>query len=987
MFNIRKKYRTRVKRVILTDQFRNFSRKRYETDAQSLGEIYKDIQHVDEGEDGVNLFFQMQNQEGVRAINIPAEYLETIEDFRDRVESIQRGDVEGSDKFSKTFELISGIFDIVKYEADVNANFINPLFKNLIEDTKNNKCFDTVFNALNKHYKTNLKIPKIKDVQSIINNFEGVNVISNDIIINNIKFNNRTQKIPLKDKYELFYIKKTSGSAPYVIYSPRDNHVALSLDKPEILSNLFIRYNKDIVIKQEEKYITYYKKNNLYKTKKALKKYQKEEVYFIFYDIETVCDFKRSNVAIPYSVDMLCIKEDELSGLDCRNPEKYIKDNGIIFNHFTGFKCMEGLIKFIENHQKDKIFKLVSWNGSNFDNFLLHEAYLNSYEKKVSGELYVGTSLLDFKINYRHSMFDLCRHINKPLKVACEDFNLGHLSKGEFDHHEAQVLYDNNQIEKKLDTKYEFGRKLAKYNKYDVISMAIIYKRYEESLKEIVYNGTPILDKPLHEYITIGSMAWSFTTRTSEIKINELPELTIKQYQDLKKYSVAGRVELFNGVCSFIEPLCSKDVTSLYPYIMAIYKAVFGSGKIIDFEKDVPEDTVYFAYCDLDQSNLIKQNLPCIYANKTKTSNDWKAPKLKNVLLSSPIIKLAKKYGCKVNIKKGFYFTEKFKNYKMFGCVLELMKGKMAQDQLKNKKSEKYNNCLREIYKLISNSISGKTIEGLHDVKIENVSENKYLKLKNSEKITKLNVIKINKKSVTIQYKKNIESLIKRQKPIWIGCLIYDYAKIYMYEQIYSKLGKSNCIYTDTDACKSTKHNMDKWINSYASKKIIPHWKYIEKIEPKYKTQKLYQNDSKLYGAFEEELNPNNKGGYFLQKKLWLVKDGKSKDQNKLGSKGIPIKSIILTKKEYDTLGKTNQRSLYDYFNNKTNQKKSMSISNNQLKFFSNLNQYKKAYILCFSMKKNVKNLKKSGIKDKLKHNSLSGSIQPTYVLKQIKLA
>ena len=75
------------------------------------------------------------------------------------------------------------------------------------------------------------------------------------------------------------------------------------------------------------------------------------------------------------------------------------------------------------------------------------------------------------------------------------------------------------------------------------------------------------------------------------------------------------------------------------------------------------KDKIGFYYCDIDQSNLKKSNLPNIYAFKTEIENNWGTNEiLKDYLISNVMIDLLLKYNCKVTIKKGFYSLKRLRS-------------------------------------------------------------------------------------------------------------------------------------------------------------------------------------------------------------------------------------------------------------------------------------------------------------------------------------
>ena len=88
-------------------------------------------------------------------------------------------------------------------------------------------------------------------------------------------------------------------------------------------------------------------------------------------------------------------------------------------------------------------------------------------------------------------------------------------------------------------------------------------------------------------------------------------------------------------------------------------------------------------------------------------------------------------------------------------------------------------------------------------------------------KVKKINEINVIGGKTFITYEYHEEVKIKTQRPIYIGVLIYDYSKEYIYNTAYSIFGKDKLLYTDTDSCKVRKSDLtsDK-IKQYYKDKI-----------------------------------------------------------------------------------------------------------------------------------------------------------------------
>jgi len=737
---------------------------------------------------------------------------------------------------------------------------------------------------------------------------------------------------------------------------------------------------------------------------------EKVEKRFIFYDYETVVNFERSRCVQEYSLSILNLSNYELERLTDADEKgdmdvvNEIRERSCIT--FLGYDCSIKFINWIIDNQDNKAFVFIGFNNSNFDNFILLDALLKSnnrdmLEYRVSDIFYNGNQLLNFYLNGRHNTFDIHKHLMGSLKANCESFKIKCCAKKSFDHNKAQQLYLNGEL---LD--FITGNdELKEYNEFDVLATAVLFCKYRKALAEIP--ATANYAKELETIKTVGSLIYKVFEDSKKKKAYNLPKLSFQQYDDLQKSKIAGRVELFNGVQKVLERLVSTDVCSLYPFVMSVLDVYYPCGELVEVEEYKGADVIGFYYCDIDQSNLRARNLPKIYARKTKIENDWGHEEvLENYLISNVMIELLRKYECGVVIRNGFIFTEKKKSCDMFDFLLDFMKAKNEQDTLKSKKDEKYNSALRETLKLLMNSLSGKVIEGLHTEKtcdIDNLAEFEKLK----EKSKSINCINTIGNKIFVSYEVEGEKLIKKQRPIYLGVLIYDYAKRYMFENSYSKVGLKELLYTDTDASKFRYKKFLEWKDWVDKENIqVPHWKEVELIDDRYKNHKIYESGSKVFGSFEDELEDSvgtDYAFYCLEKKSWCYAvDGKAKFRFKglngkalilsLGEDFIERKTINHKSKDgkdawQETkmmIKKDSDLQVYNY----AMDNKHLEIENkNELKFFEQIYSTGEAYLLCNSFRKIVKNSGRNvGVGDKDRFNGLMNSIQVNYTMKHINL-
>lgn len=1073
------------------DIFSNFGKLTISTkDVNTLEEFFKVIQYtVSNGvrnlggrwvASSVQLFWLSENNK-VIIRSIKAGYFgknATYQQFERKIELLEQGaqDVAGSEAID-TNELQLSYKSFGIFLSKLPGGHATKNIFDVVGIESNGKCLTKSLEYLGLlptetqfygNYDSFIKF--IKD-----NNIN-VRVISN--ILNTIDMNN----IEIGDMYEIkikgsrhhdlvykltnktnFIINELYTPEYYnhtLVYCPFDNHIDIIPDNiPKLCDDIFISTAGDIYKGTLDQIEKIYSIRNIYK-ETTIKKEEMTEM-FVFFDYETIVDWSDSNIMIPYSISWFWMTKFDIEKLlNCKDSENdfyknidlILEDSNRCHNYIT-FECSNIFIKWILDNQQHHIMRFVSYNGANFDNIILLRSLLeakqnNKYKKDdiiIQDIQYNNNQLLNFKLNGRHTFYDLRRHLLGSLKNNCESFRLPKkFSKLDMNHNQIQNIYNKfldessniDQVKQRLDAMKKFiddikrMEELQKYNNNDVISLGILFAKYYSTISTV--NGFEFLTDDFTNYNTIGKIvATKFKNHTTEKKIN-LPKLNILQYEDMQKYKIAGRCEMFNGKQNIIDPVCSLDICSMYPYVMTILNCYYPCGEIKDAKKYYnSKDKLGFWYCDIDQSSLRERNLPNIYAEKTGEENNWGTQnKLEKYLLSNITIDLLLKYGAKVKIyneidlldedglligkKRSFYFTKKERSIDMFGFLAELMKAKNEQDTFKKNKDKRYNPALREVLKLAMNSLSGKVIQGLFLDKIS-VLDN----LQQYEKISSkydTNIINSIGDKLFVSYKIDITDAINRQSPIYLGCFIYEYARSYMYEVLLSKVGLDRCLYQDTDCLKFRVSDMEKWIEKYGNQPV-PHWPDAGNYDNRYNdNHPLYHPETKVFGSFENELKDNNLF-ILLQKKMWLVAktdvDGVSYIKTRY--KGINPKSLLLDTTEpfIESITKDEQteyrvkydkknpdydldKKIFDWvyiegkpkeigsdFDIKSNEGELL----NQIKFFEKVYHNGYAYVLCNNLRRVVKNTNRgvlTGEEDK--YNNHNNTVQLKYVVKKISV-
>lgn len=700
---------------------------------------------------------------------------------------------------------------------------------------------------------------------------------------------------------------------------------------------LFISYNYVVDFSEEEPIkpisLTYYEQE--------YGKYKKYETPIIFQN-EKDYEKKLHNMKVNNIDDkMKQFREDK---------KKYLinlKDN---IKTENGPNCTNSLIKVITSSVNTE-YTIITHNGCKVDNYILYNELSKRLPDSLNNVFISKGSLMSFKILDIHKIFDLRNHIPLTLEETVNGFNIEN----------ETIKINEDDIQKKYNEskdiiefiEYIEKEEIQKYWRNRIYCMTLIMLNYKESISYLC--GDIIQPNEITKYITYGGMMKEVLKDHCSYNRIILPIFdmkTSKYYYDLIESRTAGRVQLFNGSQIIKNKLSSLDVSGMYMFVMAVYNVYYPCGEIIECEniKDMPKGKIGFFYCDdIDQSKKELKLIP----KKTKTGNDWATTeKIDNLLLSTVKIKMLKENGHKFKIKNGFYFSDKIKGCNLFTFLLKFMEVKTKQDILKEENNKDYKPALRQIAKNLMLILSGKLAEGLYMDKTRVINKGDLIiKQLNKEEFEYINVLGENR--TIIKEKISEEDALKKSNPVYISTLIYDYSQKYMYEMAYNKVSYKKLICTDTDSCKLTIGEMNKWIKEVGNEKV-PHWKYVEKYDNRYKTATIYAKDSKhkVIGSFADEYKGMEYNeGYFLFKKGYYVKGPKG---DKLTMAGVSKTDIFIKDKDVNKLKNMNSDKLYKYYI----KNKDKTVINNAKNFVEELYKNKKATLLTHSIVKDNKNIK-----------------------------
>ena len=561
----------------------------------------------------------------------------------------------------------------------------------------------------------------------------------------------------------------------------------------------------------------------------------------------------------------------------------------------------EHIYTYLKNHTitggNFTCYKIITFNGANFDNHLLYDELERIDPECVSNPMWVGTRLLTFDIHINQrliggtnqrlvsTMWDLRKHVPGSLASICKSFNVVALAKTSFNHDDAQKAFDDGCLHTTF--KDEHIKSLEKYNLLDVLSLCVLVNRYSNAMDELAGKATAFCDMQSHqkeqghqrcisilEYKTIGSFIMDLLTgywKAADIKMPEWKiskDITKRQnsrfstevieghnkrlleiYHAMYTSKQGGRCQMRGKPAHVKTPMKSMDICSMYPFVLLCYEAYYPCGDIIfvDNEQQIPDGKIGWLYCEVSNQPDIK-----IRADKTKDGNDWDVlngtiggvigtvpgtigDATNNQRLCIDTIEIAqlRKYGATVKTFDGIYFTQKIENYKLFKPLLPFMDEKNKQDALP---SSERNIAFRECCKLVLNSAGGKLIEGLHTDKIKEVSIEKYKKLVKEFGSENIFVVK-STISENGQEKLLVKYEVSSESLIKGTAPIQLGILVYTYSKQYMYdvcLSKVNFKYTDTDSCHATAANLVEW-EEWAKKTPIPVWDYIKEYHRKYK--------------------------------------------------------------------------------------------------------------------------------------------------------
>lgn len=575
----------------------------------------------------------------------------------------------------------------------------------------------------------------------------------------------------------------------------------------------------------------------------AVKERQPREDQLVFYDLETVYadEAGAEGLLRPYSIAW------KIGGTDVEEFHALSQPSTNIFDPLLQqldspqppSSTSQDQQQQRERREK-KRYILIAYNGSGFDHLLLfsylvRKGYRCLQPPNMRGKLNHMKFIL--KEGHLLEVWDPYLFLMRSLASAADAFQL-RLSKGSLDHRQVQDAYTRGDLGRWLE---EHGRELEEYNRQDVRVLEQLTHKLLEAIR--IATQLDALKSP-----TIASLCyklWKSTlghpNRSGPEDVHDVLPCRTKSIDSLvRKAMVAGRTQGVPGITSFASStsvsangnitrtskLKMVDVVSLYPFVMSSMN--FPVGREVPIAQ--PEEALRMFntrrglgiyYIRWNQQPLEDRQpeewryTKSYFILPTRGEDgrlNWKEPQGQGFVPCVTIRQLLR-YGAQVEFLPdpesglaGIYWLRTRKVFQSY--VTQLSQLKEEQDRLKDSRNpslrQRYNPALREMGKLMLNSLSGKVGQRNFE------SQSKFVQSK-EQLIRSLNELGITSAEEaqevgfslhpTTTHSAFIEwkdvGYYRNPKPSQLMVFIYAYAREYMYEMLFSKMP---VFYSDTDS-------------------------------------------------------------------------------------------------------------------------------------------------------------------------------------------
>ena len=717
--------------------------------------------------------------------------------------------------------------------------------------TANNQCIE---GAIKRHLGWKVKT---EHMRGIINTMEKNVFMNSPVDLQYLHLYEQVFKVNIdvyadKPHYEDNCILKSEGEFPEntmrVLY--KDQHFYLIKKEKLQISKLTTKQQHELGI------FTQSNRSCLSEMDTKMKQSLKEVL--VIFDNETIFDRFDDNYLKVYGISWVVWDIDKEFNYD----EQIHLDEPICY-YRSGHDCLKEFIKFIINPPEGVIYRPVGFNNSRFDNFSVAEM---AKEMGVFENIFMADgTILSFTLQGTKPFWDASRFLVGSLASCCKNFNTKPKKAPDLiDHYEVQCYYEKNGMDG-LQQLLKERPQLIMYNKLDCLCLLSLVQKLYYAYRDLFganLFGNMTISSMAYKLLTekwSGKEEYKDKLAKMDIPIAEMakklkefkPKYNIVKprcYEDdlfFRQSLTAGRTQAFYGKLRFEFPCAMADYKSLYPFVMGNYVETsysiknnikrprgkecpypYGSYRKVDcfvpdklgiYRVDInhqrtkwaDEEKVYEAFKKVKREtghDLYRKYAPNVIAHRVKDKPlDWDYKgKIKNIKLTSIDIQVIQDAtgdpNC-ITIYEGYVWDDKRTD--LFNLFLDKPKDeKTRQDKLKKENPSEYNDAIREVAKLIQNSVSGKLLEALHEDTSKPFTLANYIKMCRDEKVSKVEINDYGGGLSFITGKKDVKACFEAMsyskiKPSYLGMFVYSYARRWIYEGI---LRRYITLYMDTDS-------------------------------------------------------------------------------------------------------------------------------------------------------------------------------------------
>lgn len=751
------------------------------------------------------------------------------------------------------------------------------------------------------------------------------------------------------------YYYTCEGAIHTLIYDPTRKHIAkATTTPPTICANIYADAHQFIKYFSEKEVITILGWSMI--KKPPLAPADENDTVFCFFDLEAVTNYFKDCMSQAYSVSYLICKWSDLVELDDleRNPdEEKIKDFKLKYVvNLQDFNCIAQFLARVQIHMRTRSssacrYKFVGFNSSNYDLFMVLEELQRVVQHEESHIVnyveYHGANKIGDILFYdrRCSTFDIARHLVGSLASLCKSFNIktfakrpdlisfSQVQKAWAESRRTRSKADDVAFWAKMQEMVDLQR-LKEYNDYDVLALALIFYRYGKSVRDLECVQECVAEggfKPFYDFCSLPLMIYKlhvYQMKRIGLKLPPVPD--IDTFEWIRKGCIGGRCQVFGKYNrKYVGEMISWDITSLYPYAMFVAPEDYPAGELVkglitqetidrlfadvaseNFHRTKKLSKLGYYTVSIDQTRLVEQRRPLIVCNRSAMGNDWEyvdsTVKQENIVLSSLMISLLIEFGCEVSLSLGYEYIEfssRVHNHILFGWLAELMRLKNSIDELPED-DPNYNPALRAAIKMMLNALAGKFLQQPREQVFVQMKkdefDSKMRECKEMVKGTCVIVGHVNTEMLVVKYMRKRE-YIHNLMEAYVGGWVYDISRSYMFRNFLCPIGQDLLCYHDTDSVLVRKASIPAAFYEYLHNTIIPHNKFIETVDERYKTHPFLKEGSKIFGGLANELKTGNSLCFVNDKKEYAV--FKFDENNKIiwhkfSFKGISKRAVLI---------------------------------------------------------------------------------------------